>query len=350
MLALITKLRAPYAAKLSEKLAVTEGLLYRRGNFNGTLDEVILAALMAGTECEIAFSPGFRFGTSVLPNEAVTVEDVMNATAITYPYVMVNELTGEAIKTLLEDICDNLFNPDPYYQQGGDMVRTAGLRYTCRPNAPMGKRIDNLILGGKPLDASRRYKVASWAPVAEGASGKADMGYRHSVPAFAEGHQGAAGESAVARWRRLRSGVPETKKPSRGGLFVRNVDQAFAGSSNISLCTVRVYLRHSAGTYLYWPAAGVEQAHATTAPAAPGAVGVSVSVTAPALAAVTTVMRPVAAVQAIEATFPTGAVMGVTPKHASAGITPPLLEMFSLTVVFAAPATVKPSVTRARIV
>jgi sulfur-oxidizing protein SoxB len=173
MLELITKLRAPYAAKLSEKLAVTEGLLYRRGNFNGTLDEVILGALTAATECEIAFSPGFRFGTSVLASEAVTVEDVMNATAITYPYVMVNDLTGEAIRALLEDICDNLFNPDPYYQQGGDMVRTAGLRYTCRPNAPMGKRIDNLTVGGKPLDASRRYKVASWAPVAEDASGEA---------------------------------------------------------------------------------------------------------------------------------------------------------------------------------
>jgi len=173
MSALITKLRAPYASKLGEKLAVTEGLLYRRGNFNGTLDEVILAAVKASTDCEIAFSPGFRWGTSVLPKEAVTVEDVMNATAITYPYVTVNELTGEAIKALLEDICDNLFNPDPYYQQGGDMVRIAGLQYTCTPGSPIGKRIDNLTLRGKPLDASRRYKVASWAPVAEDASGKA---------------------------------------------------------------------------------------------------------------------------------------------------------------------------------
>ena len=134
---------------------------------------MILAALMAGTECEIAFSPGFRFGTSVLPKEAVTVEDVMNATAITYPYVTVNELTGEAIKTLLEDICDNLFNPDPYYQQGGDMVRTAGFATRAGRTRRWVNASDNLTCGGKPLDASRRYKVASWAPVAEGASGKA---------------------------------------------------------------------------------------------------------------------------------------------------------------------------------
>jgi sulfur-oxidizing protein SoxB len=169
---LVAELRAPYAAKLAEPVAVTEALLYRRGNFNGTLDEVILDALMATTDCEIAFSPGFRWGTSILPNATITVEDVMNATAITYPYVTVNELTGEAIKTLLEDLCDNVFNPDPYYQQGGDMVRTGGLQYTCRPSAPQGKRLDNIVVRGKPLDASRRYKVASWAPVAEGASGK----------------------------------------------------------------------------------------------------------------------------------------------------------------------------------
>jgi S-sulfosulfanyl-L-cysteine sulfohydrolase len=169
---LIADVRAPYAAKLAEPLAVTEGLLYRRGNFNGTLDEVILDALMATFDCDIAFSPGFRWGTSILPNTTITVEDVMNVTAITYPSVTVNELTGEAIKSLLEDLCDNVFNPDPYYQQGGDMVRTGGLHYTCRVGASMGKRLDNILVRGKPLDASRRYKVASWAPVAEGASGK----------------------------------------------------------------------------------------------------------------------------------------------------------------------------------
>ncbi|MGZ8155676.1 MAG: thiosulfohydrolase SoxB, partial [Burkholderiales bacterium] len=172
MSALVKRLRAPYVAKLNERLAISEGLLYRRGNFNGTLDQVVLDALTAETSCEIAFSPGFRWGTSVLPNSSITVEDVMNATAITYPYVTISELTGAAIKTLLEDICDNLFNPDPYYQQGGDMVRVGGLQYTCRPDAASGKRIDNLRVAGKPLDADKRYKVAGWAPVAEGASGK----------------------------------------------------------------------------------------------------------------------------------------------------------------------------------
>jgi sulfur-oxidizing protein SoxB len=172
MSALIRKQRGPYEAKLSEQLAVSEGLLYRRGNFNGTLDQVILDALLAVKDAEIAFSPGFRWGTSVLPGMPITMDDVMNATAITYPFVTVNVLNGESIKALLEDICDNLFNPDPYYQQGGDMVRIGRLRYTCDPTKPMGSRIANLMLEGKPIDASRRYKVVSWAPVAEGASGE----------------------------------------------------------------------------------------------------------------------------------------------------------------------------------
>ena len=172
MAALIAKHRAPYLTRLEEKLAVSEGLLYRRGNFTGTLDQVILDALLAGAGAEIAFSPGFRWGTSILPGAAITFEDVMSATAITYPYVTVNELTGEAIKTLLEDICDNLFNPDPYYQQGGDMVRIGGMQYACDPTQPIGKRITSMSVGGKAIEADKRYKVASWAPVAEGASGK----------------------------------------------------------------------------------------------------------------------------------------------------------------------------------
>ena len=172
MSALIRKQRAPYEAKLGEQLAVSEGLLYRRGNFNGSLDQVILDALLAVKDAEIALSPGFRWGTSVLPGTPITMDDVMNATAITYPFVTVNILTGESIKALLEDICDNLFNPDPYYQQGGDMVRIGRLRYTCDPTKPIGSRIANLMLEGKPLDAARRYKVVSWAPVAEGASGE----------------------------------------------------------------------------------------------------------------------------------------------------------------------------------
>jgi sulfur-oxidizing protein SoxB len=167
MAALIAKHRAPYAAKLAEKLAVTEGLLYRRGNFNGTSDQLILDALMEVKGAEIAFSPGFRWGTSILPGEAITMEHVMDQTAITYPYTTVNELTGEAIKSILEDVADNLFNPDPYYQQGGDMVRVGGLGYTCDPGAAMGARISNMMLKGKPVVADRKYKVAGWAPVSE---------------------------------------------------------------------------------------------------------------------------------------------------------------------------------------
>jgi S-sulfosulfanyl-L-cysteine sulfohydrolase len=167
MQALIGKVRAPYAAKLSESLAVTEGLLYRRGNFNGTFDQLILDGLMASKDAEIAFSPGFRWGTSLLPGQPILMEHLMDQTAITYPYTTVSEITGETIRTILEDVADNLFNPDPYYQQGGDMVRVGGLAYTCDPNARMGGRISEMMLKGKPLDPARKYKVAGWAPVSE---------------------------------------------------------------------------------------------------------------------------------------------------------------------------------------
>ena len=170
--ALIAKMRAPYEAKLAEKLAVTEGLLYRRGNFNGTFDQLILDGLMEVKGAEMAFSPGFRWGTSLLPGQAITMEHLMDQTAITYPYTTVNELSGEMIKTILEDVADNLFNPDPYYQQGGDMVRVGGLAYTCDPNGKMGGRIGSMTLKGKPIEANKKYKVAGWAPVAEGASGE----------------------------------------------------------------------------------------------------------------------------------------------------------------------------------
>ena len=172
MESLITKMRAPFEAKLGEKLAVTEGLLYRRGNFNGTIDQLILDGLMEVKGAEIAFSPGFRWGTSLLRGQVITMEHLMDQTAITYPHTTVNELTGETIKTILEDVADNLFNPDPYYQQGGDMVRVGGLAYTCDPNGKMGSRISGMILKGRPVDAAKKYKVAGWAPVAEGASGE----------------------------------------------------------------------------------------------------------------------------------------------------------------------------------
>ena len=168
MQAYIDQVRAPYKAKLEERLAVTEGLLYRRGNFNGTFDQVVLDALMAVKDAEIGFSPGFRWGTSLLPGQAILREHLMDQTAITYPNVTVNSLTGADLKNILEDVADNLFNPDPYLQQGGDMVRVGGLDYACTPGEAMGKRISDMRLKGVPVDPAKRYKVVGWAPVAEG--------------------------------------------------------------------------------------------------------------------------------------------------------------------------------------
>ena len=167
MEALIAKVRAPYEARLAEKLGVTDGLLYRRGNFNGSWDQLICDALMDVQGAEIAFSPGFRWGTSLLPGDTITRESMMNQLAITYPYATVGEMTGAAIKVVLEDVADNLFNPDPYYQQGGDMVRVGGLAYTCDPTGRMGGRISEMRLGGKAIEAGKKYQVAGWAPVAE---------------------------------------------------------------------------------------------------------------------------------------------------------------------------------------
>jgi len=165
--ALITRVRAPYEAKLSEKLAVTEGTLYRRGNFNGTGDQLLVDALMDVQGADLAFSPGFRWGTTLLPGQAITREWLMDMTATTYSYATLTEMTGATIKAVLEDVCDNLFNPDPYYQQGGDMVRVGGLAYSCSPLEGMGKRISDMRINGKLIDADKKYKVAGWAPVAE---------------------------------------------------------------------------------------------------------------------------------------------------------------------------------------
>lgn len=166
MAAAIERLRAPHLSKLTERLATTETLLFRRGNFNGSFDQLICDALMAERDAEIAFSPGFRWGTSILPGEAITMEHVLDQTAITYPFVTTTEFTGAQIKEILEDVADNLFAPDPYQQQGGDMVRVGGLAYALDPNARMGSRIQDMRLKGQPLEAGKRYKVAGWAPVA----------------------------------------------------------------------------------------------------------------------------------------------------------------------------------------
>jgi sulfur-oxidizing protein SoxB len=168
--ALIRKIRAPYESKLNETLAISDGLLYRRGNFNGSWDQLVCDALMETQGAQIAFSPGFRWGTSLLPGQAITRELMMDQLAITYPYATVTPMTGETIKTVLEDVADNLFNPDPYYQQGGDMVRVGGLQYTIDPMAKMGSRISEMRLGGQLIEAGKTYQVAGWAPVAEEAS------------------------------------------------------------------------------------------------------------------------------------------------------------------------------------
>jgi sulfur-oxidizing protein SoxB len=168
----IAEVRAPYRTKLEEKLAITEGLLYRRGTYNGTWDQLLVEALIAEKNADIAFSPGFRWGTTILPGDSITFEHLMNQTAITYAQTTLSELTGGQIKEILEDIADNAFNPDPYRQQGGDMVRVGGMTYACNPGAAIGARISDMRLGGRPMEAGKRYKLAGWAPVAEGATGE----------------------------------------------------------------------------------------------------------------------------------------------------------------------------------
>jgi sulfur-oxidizing protein SoxB len=171
MEALIKKIRAPFEHKLNEQLAVTEGVLYRRGNFNGTYDQVICDALMKVKGADAAFSPGFRWGTSLLSGDVITMERLMDQVAITYPSTTLSDMQGLRIHSIMEDVCDNLFNPDPYYQQGGDMVRVGGIHYTIDPNKTIGKRITNMVLNGKPVDPNKIYKVAGWAPVGEGVRG-----------------------------------------------------------------------------------------------------------------------------------------------------------------------------------
>ena len=171
MAALIQKIRAPYEAKLGEVLAVNEETLYRRGNFNGTWDELICAALMEVKGADAAFSPGVRWGTSILPGEPITYERMMDQMALTYPATTLNEFSGQQIKDIMEDVCDNIFNADPYYQQGGDMVRTGGIEYSVRPNETIGKRLSDFQIKGKPMDPNKKYKVAGWASVNEGVTG-----------------------------------------------------------------------------------------------------------------------------------------------------------------------------------
>ena len=165
MAAYVDSVRAPFVDQLTRVVATTEVTLYRRGNFGGTFDQVILDALLKVRGADIAFSPGFRWGTSLLPGDSITYEHVMDQTAITYAKSTLNEMTGEMIHQLLEGIADNLFNSDPYYQMGGDMVRVGGLTYTIDPVAKIGRRISQLEISGKPLDSAKTYRVAGWASV-----------------------------------------------------------------------------------------------------------------------------------------------------------------------------------------
>jgi S-sulfosulfanyl-L-cysteine sulfohydrolase len=168
MQALIENLHAAHPRSWNDKIVTADRLLYRRGNFSGPMDEMICDALRRELDCEIALSPGFRWGTTALAGQPLNMEDVLAETAISYPETYAQTMTGGQIKDMLEDVCDNLFNADPYYQQGGDMVRTGGLSYACAPAEGIGRRISELHLdSGKPLEASRRYKVAGWASVNE---------------------------------------------------------------------------------------------------------------------------------------------------------------------------------------
>lgn len=169
----IDEVRAPYLEKLQEPLAVAEETLYRRGNFNGTFDQVICDALLKVNDAQISLSPGFRWGTTVIPGQTITMEHVMDQTCITYPETYRREMSGADIKAILEDVCDNLFNPDPYFQQGGDMVRLGGLDYVCDPNQTFGKRISNMTLDdGTPVEAGKSYMVSGWATVGSQSPGR----------------------------------------------------------------------------------------------------------------------------------------------------------------------------------
>lgn len=173
MTKLIEGIRAPHMAELSRELATAESLLYRRGNFNGTFDDLICQALLEVREADISLSPGFRWGTSVLPGQKITVEDVHNACSMTYPSAYRSNMSGQMLKDILEDVADNLFNKDPYYQQGGDMVRVGGMGYTIDPNGSMGSRISQMTMlkTGEAVDPAKDYVVAGWASINEATEG-----------------------------------------------------------------------------------------------------------------------------------------------------------------------------------
>lgn len=173
MAQLIDEQRAPFKAELEEVIGETESLLYRRGNFNGSWDDLICNALLSEREADIAMSPGVRWGPSLIPGAPITREDIFNVTSMTYGKAYRSEMTGEFIKVILEDVADNIFNPDPYYQQGGDMVRIGGMGYRIDVSKPQGERISEMTLlsTGEAIDPAKTYVVAGWASVNEGTEG-----------------------------------------------------------------------------------------------------------------------------------------------------------------------------------
>lgn len=173
MTALVEKVRAPFAKDLAREIGKTDSLLYRRGNFNGTFDDLICNAMMAERDAEIVLSPGFRWGGTLIPGDAITWEQITNATAITYPNCYRNQMTGTQIKEVLEDVADNIFHPDPYFQGGGDMVRMGGMGYAIDVSKPMGSRISGMthLKSGKPIEASKTYTVSGWASINENTQG-----------------------------------------------------------------------------------------------------------------------------------------------------------------------------------
>ena len=173
MAALIEKERAPFKDELEEVIGTTDSLLYRRGNFNGTWDDLICQALIEERDADIALSPGFRWGPSLLPGDNITREDIHNATSMTYPNAYRTEMTGQYLHEILEDVADNLFNPDPYYQQGGDMVRVGGMGYSIDVSKPVGERVSNMTLlkTGETIDPAKTYVVSGWASVGEDTEG-----------------------------------------------------------------------------------------------------------------------------------------------------------------------------------
>lgn len=173
MKALIEKIRAPFAKDLARVVGKTDSFLYRRGNFNGTMDDLICNAMLSERDAELALSPGFRWGESLLPGQDITFENIANETAITYPNCYRNQMTGAQLKEILEDVADNIFHPDPYFQGGGDMVRLGGMGYAIDVSQKMGSRISNMthLKSGKPIEASKTYTVAGWASVNENTQG-----------------------------------------------------------------------------------------------------------------------------------------------------------------------------------